>query len=71
MDFTKEQKAAIINYLVISTGHTELEKKLSESELLPMTNVFQAISELNKHFTSEEVDYFIIHRDELAKKFLN
>ena len=66
-DFTKAQKIALATYLMVSTEHSKLQNQMSNDEYRPMTAVFAALNELNKHFTLSEIDSIIIHRDELAK----
>lgn len=70
MNFTAKQKEVITNYLKVSNEHTKAEAKLNDDEFLPMTKVYEEINKLKEHFKSEEIDYIIINRDELANALL-
>jgi len=62
-----EKEKALINYLKLSKAHQESEAKLSEYEFLPMDEIYNAINEMNKYFTPEEVDHFIINKNEIIR----
>lgn len=64
-DFNKEQKIAIMNYLITSMGITKYERNIDG--LCNMGNVFKCIDKMNEVLDRQTVSLIIENRDDFYK----